>query len=392
MLSGIPYYEDSQRNIWLDQLWHRDLLRHLVYLPRFTLVAPRSEKRDKQGLVRVDPDKSKSMCWVDAGPRDSWKNAIQGLPHLVRVLWREIGKHEIVHGGVTDWPFPILWLAYPIAKVRGRKMIVVVESSPWRLTQGRAYGLKARIRERVQEAVAKFIVSRADLALFTQPEYRNSLFRGGRGRAEVTPASWIERSDLLGISLAEETWREKRAERPVQILFAGRLVPDKGIEILLDALSILERQGCELVVKIMGSGDLQARCEQAAIRQRAARIELVQPVRYGPEFFQHLRSYHALFVPSLSDEQARILFDAQSQAVPIIASNTPGNRHYIIDGETGWLVPSGDADELARILIRATKDVNALEEMGLNGRKSVEDSTHEAMHANRLKILHEVFD
>ena len=392
MVSGIPYYVDAAGDVWVDHLWHLDLMRHLPYLPRFTLIAPRRRRNGEPNLVRVDPERATAVHWVNTGSMDSWGSALRNLPHLLWILWREIGKNDVVQYCVAGWPFPISWVADPIARLRGRKTVVVVESSPWRLARNRSRSLKARIRERVYESIAKRIVTRADIALFTQPEYRESLFRGGKGRAEVTPATWIGEADLLDPWIAAELWRRKRAERPVRVLFAGRLVLEKGVGVLLRAMSILECQGPEIQLDIIGSGDLRDSCEEMARRQSTARIRLIEPVAYGPEFFRLVRAYHVLIVTNLLDEQARVLFDAMSQAVSIIATDTPGNRPHVIEGATGWLVAPGDADALARALARATREVEALERMGLAAREAVQGKTHGAMHANRREILHDVFD
>src|SRR5437763_3525524 len=55
-------------------------------------------------------------------------------------------------------------------------------------------------------------------------------------------------------------------------------------------------------------------------------LRLLDPVPPGAPFLALVRRYHALLLPSLSDEQPRVVLDAASQAVPAIASDTDGLR------------------------------------------------------------------
>jgi glycosyltransferase involved in cell wall biosynthesis len=117
------------------------------------------------------------------------------------------------------------------------------------------------------------------------------------------------------------------------------------------------------------------------------RLELLDPVPYGASFFELVRSYHGLVVPSLTDEQPRIVFDANAQAVPVIASDTDGLRPHVEHDETGWLVPPGDVAALAAAIERAVASPAELRRMGLAALTKVHGSTHRAMHVVRSHIL-----
>ena len=53
---------------------------------------------------------------------------------------------------------------------------------------------------------------------------------------------------------------------------------------------------------------------------------------YGEPFFAMLRGHDLMAVPSLSDEQPRVIFDGFAQALPVIASDTPGIVECVTDG------------------------------------------------------------
>jgi glycosyltransferase involved in cell wall biosynthesis len=231
---------------------------------------------------------------------------------------------------------------------------------------------KKRVRALVTEALGRFFSQRADVLLVTHAGYARDL---GKGReAHVLPASWIRDRDVLEPARAIATWDQK-SEGPVRALFAGRLVADKGVNVILDALPHLTGANVELTC--MGEGPLADE-----LRKRGVRV--LDPVPYGEQFFEIVRSSHAVLVPTLSDEQPRILYDAASQAVSCIASDTLGNRAMLHE-RNSVLVPPGDARALAAALSGCTVD-----ELRIRGLRALVDAaahTHEAMHERRRAIL-----
>jgi hypothetical protein len=144
------------------------------------------------------------------------------------------------------------WIANPIALIRGKKLVIVVESAFWRVAIGQRASLKARIRESVTEFLARFFVNRADLLLFTQPAYRTSLLTSGRGKAFITPATWINDENILSQQEAERSWERKLADRRVKReSLRGSMVP--GRDRRAAGCDPKTRQGgCELRVDVIG--------------------------------------------------------------------------------------------------------------------------------------------
>ena len=63
---------------------------------------------------------------------------------------------------------------------------------------------------------------------------------------------------------------------------------------------------------------------------------------YGAEFLDAIGHHDVLVVPNLSDEQPRIVYDAYSQGLPVMAAATSGLKQRVVDGETGILFPPAD--------------------------------------------------
>jgi len=385
LVTHIPYYEDQRGDVWLTRLWHHDLVGHLSYLKDFIVCAPRLTKgseADQPDLVHLDVPNGVRVRFVQLPPQATMLKALRFMPRTILAVWRAVGGAHIVHSGVS---IPLYWVANFVARLRGRKLVIVVESQ-WRRGFGASRSSATRLYDMVVDAVARWSCSRADVALYTHEVYRDVLHRPGRGAAYVTPAIWINDSDVVDDNSAELSWARK-ALQPVRLLFAGRLEASKGIEILLSALRSLEARGVGVQIDIIGSGSNRPSCVQAAADLRCVRVEVLDPVPYGAPFFDLLHRYHALVVPSITDEQPRVVFDANAQAVPVIASNTDGLRPHVDHDRTGWLVPPSDSEALAAAIERAVASGPELRRMGLVALARTRGLSHTAMHSVRSQIL-----
>ena len=101
-------------------------------------------------------------------------------------------------------------------------VVIIVESAPWRLQKGAAAGWKRRLRSSIQELMGRWVLSKAQLAIFTQDEYQQSLMGLQATRGHVIPASWIDEQDILTDVEAEQIWTRKlaAADLRLKILFA----------------------------------------------------------------------------------------------------------------------------------------------------------------------------
>jgi glycosyltransferase involved in cell wall biosynthesis len=83
-----------------------------------------------------------------------------------------------------------------------------------------------------------------------------------------------------------------------------------------------------------------------------------------------------------------VLLEAMACGKPVIASNLPGVRSVVDDGRDGLLVQPGDAADLGQKLELLLADVHGRSEMGLRGRKKVEDQYDWPLIVPRLEKLY----
>jgi glycosyltransferase involved in cell wall biosynthesis len=383
----VPLKIDRTGTRWCNELWAKDLALHLEYLNDLTLASPRVFAEPLDDDCPLDTKPFHRLKFIDLPSPKNHLEAIASFPELALKMWNGIKPATIVHSGFGGWPISEGWLAIPFGKLQRKFVISYVESSFWRVSNPGAKWHK-KLRGLACEKLNKFCVRIADLRFFTSKAYQEEFLgpADSHDRSCVTPATWIDESIILTDEQALKDWSRKSGE--VRLLFAGRLVADKGVSILLDAIGEIENE-ITANITIIGDGPLANECASFAAKSTRSplKIQLMSPVKYGREFFDLLRGFDAVLIPSISKEQPRLIFDAFSQSIPILGSNTGGIMEVVDDNISGKLFESGDASSLARLLIWACKSRSELQTLGISALKRSRGFTHRSMHEQRSKII-----
>jgi glycosyltransferase involved in cell wall biosynthesis len=204
--------------------------------------------------------------------------------------------------------------------------------------------------------------------------YQKRLLR--KGTLDVVKR-WIAVSDFMRDKFIEggipaervvtlrHCWQAQANFKPAKegryYLFLGRLVPEKGTGMLLDAWALLEQrlgQACPQLI-IAGSGP-----EEARIHARANAMRRVACVGFvtGKLKDELVQSCRGLIAPSIWWEPlGLIVHEAYDAARPVLAARSGGLNETVSEGVTGFLHAPGNSDQLAR-------DVERLEALGEIGR------------------------
>jgi glycosyltransferase involved in cell wall biosynthesis len=384
---SVPTYQDEAGHRYVESLWYKDLKEHLTYLKCLTLACPIDRGELPSNCISIQDELAAGLKLIDLPNPNSFLKGLLSLPAVVQILWSAIGRSDIVHTSVAGWPMPLGWIAIPIARLRRKLSVVIVESAFWRISIRKHVPLRRRGRAWVSECLNRWCVTSASLSIFTQDQYRKSLLGKESKRGHVISASWIDERDILEPTHALEIWQRKTPGK-LRVLFAGRLVSDKGVLVLLNAMKRLEIANVKVELDILGEGELFEVCYKASVLPASSiNIKMLGTIAYGDEFKRMIQGYHAMVVPSITDEQPRIVYDAYSQAVPVLGSNTDGLRACVVERETGRLVTPGDPLALAELLQWSSENIGTLESMGLAALSTALSLTHQEMHKRRWSLL-----
>jgi glycosyltransferase involved in cell wall biosynthesis len=159
---------------------------------------------------------------------------------------------------------------------------------------------------------------------------------------------------------------------PAAVL-VGRMLSDKGVHELVGAARLLRHRGVPLEVRLVGPPDPHNPSSIPAATLRAWHAEGI--VRWlGPQGDAAAvwRDAHIAVLPSYREGLPKALLEAAACGRPLVATEVPGCREVVRDGETGLSVPVRDAVALADALERLAGDPALRRRLGANARRLVE--------------------
>ena len=155
--------------------------------------------------------------------------------------------------------------------------------------------------------------------------------------------------------------------RPVA-LFAGRLAPQKGADILLAAHALLAAE-MDLVICGRGADEAKLRHQVATLKPRGH----VFFAGYQENLAAILPAFDLYVMPSRWEGFGLAAAEAMAAGLPVVASDCDGLREVVEDGSTGLLVPPGDIQALARAMDRVLADGEQAGVWGRAGRRRAFD-------------------
>lgn len=311
-----------------------------VEVRRFRYFAPRSAQRLAYGAGM--PDNLRASWWA----RLQAPLYVLALALAVRRLVAGRG-FRLVN---SHWMLPT-GLAVALARGRGTRPafrhVVTLHGGDAHLLAALPFG----------RALARFVVARSDALFAVSDSVKAKLDQalGFDSGAAVQP---------MGVHTERfaESPRAFTAFPDGYLLFVGRLIPIKGVHVLLRAFALLRERHPklrELGLVVIGAGP-----EADALATRAAELGLAEAVDFmGARSHEvvaaHLRGCRAAVVPSIVDADGReegmpaVVAEALAAGARVVASATGGVVDVIRAGENGWLAAPGDAEDLARCLADA---------------------------------------
>ncbi|MBV8479329.1 MAG: glycosyltransferase family 4 protein [Actinobacteria bacterium] len=172
-----------------------------------------------------------------------------------------------------------------------------------------------------------------------------------------------------------------------RLLCVGRLIPIKGHIVLLRAFAAAKKEIPDLQLDVAGRGPLEP-----ALRAVARELGIGDSVRFLGQvnpIQSAIENAAVVVVPSMGEGFGMVALEAMERARPVIAASIGGLGELVRDGETGVLVPPGDAAALAAAIVRVAGDPELARRMGEAGRQRAVGRFLQRFCTDRTELLYE---
>lgn len=205
----------------------------------------------------------------------------------------------------------------------------------------------------------------------------------------AAPESW-PRAHVVRCGIDLDAWRfaaPSRGAGPAKVVAIGRLSPEKGFGVLIEAVARLRDAGVPLTLRLVGDGP-----ERGVLMETIARLSLGEQVTLVGELppaavREELRGADIFCLPSFSEGLPVSIMEAMAAGVPVVTTWIAGIPELAVDGVTALTVPPARADALADALRRLTDDPALAGQLAQAARLRVEALHDQATNGRALADL-----
>lgn len=345
--------------------------------------------------------------YLDASSTES-----SGDLHVLRFAFSDQKERS----SLADLKGPIGWLKLTILMVQmlrcavstGKKFNVDLIHAYWILPSGlvaliagrllrkplivTSLGTDLRIAPKnpVVRALVTLVLKRVDhcIGLSSDLELRATALGLAPSRSSVIPDG--VRADLFTqLSRNRSALRRKLSLGSADvILYVGRLHRTKGLEYLVEALSILSKTNSKITLLLVGDGPEKTRLSRLAMEKSVSRL-----IRFlGPVPHVEIPSLISLadicVLPSLSEGLPSFLEEAMLAGRPIVATKVGGIPDIVTNRSTGLLVKPADPSALANAILEILRDRPFAERLGRDAKKFAEANLTTEITARKISRIY----
>ncbi len=277
-----------------------------------------------------------------------------------------IGPFDVIHA--HDWlaANAMIW----VKQGRGRKGVLTIHSTEYGRCGNVFYdGPSARIREEERAGTywADRVIAVSDsirkevMWMYEVPDWKITVIFNGVD------------AHLFDGPIAPGGVKKRYRIGPTDpmVLFAGRMVEQKGPDLLVEAIPSILKDYPRVKFVFAGDGEMRT-----SIERRAGELEIMDSTRFlgfktGPELVELFKACDVVCVPSRNEPFGIVVLEAWSAGKPVVVTNNGGPNEYVWH-EVNGLKIDPNPDSIARGLVTLFSDLERARWMGKNGRTAVE--------------------
>jgi len=311
------------------------------HFERIIISGPKKSK--KKDSIKSYLLKSTNVYFI---PQPYYSSSLMATIHPIGILFSYFRTIKLSSNTLIKGVMPFAFGIYIFAKIHGSNPIHWVESNPVAL-------LKTHRRTNILLDSLSLLYAYIDRYTIKIGHH----FTGGKLICNGEELSSIFKNENPVVAAASTITKEDFYQKTdtcqgdlIKLLFIGYVRPEKGVEYLINALSLLKIEKWELeiiggfekfkayknkideIIRNIGKGDKifwRGECEDRSI------------------IFEAYRKHDILILPSLSEGISRVLIEAMANSIPVVATNVGGIPTLVKDGFNGLLISSKSEKAIA---------------------------------------------
>ena len=388
----VPFYRDGGRLLVTTE-WRRSLvlLRDSLggRLGTVTVVAPTMKPEEAERSQVLEELRDEGIEGVGSVPfparaREYWRGSRRRWLADVDGL---LARASVVHAGLDDVGKPLCFEAFIRAVRRGIPTVFVQDTDMVEQVRQRAAGAGAYLETKAAaygfafERCTRWGVRRAGLSLLKGRGLMDRYAKVARNARTFLDTSHSER-DIVAPDRLEERLATLDRDRPLRLVYCGRLVERKGVDHSIRMVQGAAQLGARVSLDIIGDGpqreDLVGMAAGAPVRFLGARP-------YSPELLRDLSGYDALLFTPGAEDTPRMVFDAYAAGLPVVGYDIAYLKERAREDGACVLMPRGDAVGGAMTLARLDRERGTLRDLSRAAAQAARVNSAEAWYRRRAE-------
>lgn len=396
----VPIYVDGN-NCFVATDWMRslELLRDSLSetFSRFTLLAP--SQQAAQAKISLEPISSEDG--FNLMPSISTHLSKREYFLRARAQWRRdvaaaLDDCDFAHTAISDLYKPMGSDA--IALVRRRRIPSAFYMDTDIIEQQRNLIDSGLMRSGPDRAIYLWIYERHVRRVVgdsTVSMLKGSALWNRYARYSKNPRLFHDTSYHSREIVAEDMLEKRLASRrggELRLVYCGRLAARKGCREAIDIVDRARRLGARITFDLIGDGEERDALEAQVERlNQSGAIRFLGERSYGPELLRTLSSYDALLFTPIAEDTPRMIFDGYAAGLPVVGHDISYIKERAVEEEATVLLPSGRADDAARVLARLAEDRERLVTLTRNALKAGHSNSTDVWYKRRAEWTIEAY-
>ncbi|MTF37325.1 glycosyltransferase family 4 protein [Cyanobacterium aponinum] len=175
------------------------------------------------------------------------------------------------------------------------------------------------------------------------------------------------------------------------LVCVGRLCPQKGQLLLLDAIARLKQKGIICQLTLVGDGELRQEIEKLAEKLHIKSQINITGWASSEEVKMKINEAKLMVIPSFAEGLPVVIMESFALGRPVISTYVAGIPELVVENESGWLCFAGDVESLTEKLEKALSlSPEKLNQIGIISKKKVKYNHDIEIEAKKLKNLFEI--